>query len=214
MVLSHHVLSPASGVRENDMYLKPKKCEFAKERMEYLGMIISHNSVSMDLVKLAVIQNWPTPTTVKQVQLFLGFGNYYWWFIKKFAHLAQPLNNLLKKDAKFKWTNIIWNPKKEVQWGTCSDDARLDKILSDQNRCFQICLRGSPKTNQYEWWTPLHTYQKHSLKQKGIMMPMTGNYWLSSEPWLNGDITYRGPITQQQYIWITRTWCTFKVLRT
>ena len=64
-------------LQENNMYLKPKKCEFAKERIEYLGMIISHNLVSMDLVKLAGIQNWPTPTTTKQVQSFLGFGNYY-----------------------------------------------------------------------------------------------------------------------------------------
>ena len=86
---------------ENEMYLKLKKCEFAKERIEYLRMIISYNLVSMDLVKLAGIQNWPTPKAVKQVQLFLGFGNYYQWFIKKFPHLAQPLNNLLKKDAKF-----------------------------------------------------------------------------------------------------------------
>ena len=54
-------------LRENDMYLKSKKCKFAKERIGYLGMIISHNSVSMDPVKLAGIQNWPTPTTVKQV---------------------------------------------------------------------------------------------------------------------------------------------------
>ena len=63
-------------LRENNMYLKPKKCEFAKERIEYLGMIISHNSVSMDLVKLAGTQNWLTLTTVKQFQSFLGFGNY------------------------------------------------------------------------------------------------------------------------------------------
>ena len=84
-------------LQENNMYLKPKKCEFTKERIEYLGMIISHNSVSMDPVKLAGIQNWLTLTTVKQV---LGFGNYYQRFIKKFAHLAQPLNNLLKEGCK------------------------------------------------------------------------------------------------------------------
>ena len=70
------------------MYLKPKKCEFTKEKIKYLGMIISHNSVSMDPVKLKGIKDWPTPTTVKQVQLFLGFGNYYRRFIQKFTHLA------------------------------------------------------------------------------------------------------------------------------
>ena len=83
------------------MYLKPKKCKFTREKIKYLGKIISHNSVVMDPVKLKGIRDWPTPTTVKQVWLFLGFGNYYQRFIQKFAHLAQPLNNLLKKDVKF-----------------------------------------------------------------------------------------------------------------
>ena len=67
-------------------------------------MVISHNSVSMDPTKLTGIKNWPTPTTIKQVWSFLGFGNYYQRFIKKFAHLTRPLNNLLKKDAIFEWT--------------------------------------------------------------------------------------------------------------
>ena len=75
-------------LQENDMYLKPKKCKFAREKIEYLGMIISHNSVAIDPVKLKGIKDWPTPTTVKQVQSFLGFGNYYRRFIQKFAHLA------------------------------------------------------------------------------------------------------------------------------
>ena len=75
-------------LQENDMYLKPKKCKFAKEKIEYLGMIISYNSVSMDPVKLKGIKNWPTLTMVKQVQSFLGFGNYYRRFIQKFTHLA------------------------------------------------------------------------------------------------------------------------------
>ena len=59
------------------MYLKVKKCKFAREKIEYLGMIISHNSVAMDPVKLKGIRDWPTTTTIKQVQSFVGFGNYY-----------------------------------------------------------------------------------------------------------------------------------------
>ena len=62
---------------ENDMYCKPQKCKFKKEQTKYLGMVISHNSVLMDPMKLTGIKNWPTLMTIKQVQLFLGFGNYY-----------------------------------------------------------------------------------------------------------------------------------------
>ena len=90
-------------LQENDLYLKPKKCEFNKEHIEYLGMVIQEGKISMDSVKVKGIQDWPKPTTVKQVRSFLGFGNFYRKFIKKFSELAHPLNDLLKKDKIFVW---------------------------------------------------------------------------------------------------------------
>ena len=54
-------------LRENDLFLKAKKCEFEKTKIEYLGMIIEEGRISMDPIKLAGIREWPTPTTVKQV---------------------------------------------------------------------------------------------------------------------------------------------------
>ena len=91
-------------LRDNNLYLKPKKCEFRKPKIEYLGMIVEEGKISMDPVKLGGIRDWPTPTTVKEVRSFLGFGNFYRHFIKGFSELAQPLNDLLKKDKKFEWT--------------------------------------------------------------------------------------------------------------
>ena len=45
-----------------------------------------------------------SPTTVKETRGFLGFGNFYRQFIRHFSNLAKPLNDLLKKDQKFEWT--------------------------------------------------------------------------------------------------------------
>ena len=84
-------------LRENDVYLKPKKCEFEKTRIK-IGMIIEEGKISMDSGKLKGIKEWPVPTTVKQVRGFLGFGNFYRRFIKHFSEVAKPLNDLLKKD--------------------------------------------------------------------------------------------------------------------
>jgi Reverse transcriptase (RNA-dependent DNA polymerase) len=92
-------------LREHDLFLKPKKCEFNKTTMEYLGLIIQKEKLSMDPIKLSGIQDWPTPTTIKQVRGFIGFANFYRRFIKKFSELVLPLNNLLRKDAKFDWNN-------------------------------------------------------------------------------------------------------------
>ena len=54
-------------LREHDLYLKPKKCEFDKTKLEYLGMIVEEGKLAMDPMKLGGIRDWPTPTKVKEV---------------------------------------------------------------------------------------------------------------------------------------------------
>jgi RNase H-like domain found in reverse transcriptase len=85
---------------EHNLFLKAKKCKFCQTRIEYLGMIIEEEKISMDAVKLGGIRNWPVPTTLKQTQSFLGFGKFYQKFISHYSEWARPLNNLTKKDKK------------------------------------------------------------------------------------------------------------------
>jgi hypothetical protein len=92
-------------LRKHDLFLKPTKCEFQKEKIEWLGMIIEEGKISMDPGKLKGISEWPSPNTVKQTRGFLGFGNFYRRFIRHFSEIAKPLNNLLKKDQRFEWTD-------------------------------------------------------------------------------------------------------------
>jgi len=58
----------------------------------------------MEPTKLAGIADWPAPTTVKQVRLFLRFANFYRRFIGKFANISLPLTTLMKKDLTWNWT--------------------------------------------------------------------------------------------------------------
>jgi hypothetical protein len=62
---------------EHKLYLWLEKREFGKNRIEYLGIIISHNKVEMDLVKFAGVVDWPMPSNRKEVQSFVGFINFY-----------------------------------------------------------------------------------------------------------------------------------------
>src|SRR3979411_1256699 len=62
---------------DNDLFLKPEKCEFEQLKVEYLGYVISHNKIEMDPKKLAGISDWPIPKNLRQVRSFLGFGNVY-----------------------------------------------------------------------------------------------------------------------------------------
>jgi len=88
---------------KNNLFLKPKKCKFEKTEVEYLGVIISQNSIKMDPVKVAGVTEWPTPSNRKEVQSFLGFTNFYRRFIQGFSHLAHPLFNLTRKDMEWRW---------------------------------------------------------------------------------------------------------------
>uniref|UniRef100_A0A0W0G4U9 Reverse transcriptase domain-containing protein n=1 Tax=Moniliophthora roreri TaxID=221103 RepID=A0A0W0G4U9_MONRR len=100
---TRHVLEQ---LRENDLYLKPEKCEFEVTKTLFLGMVISPGHISMDETKLAGIKDWEAPKTIKGVRSFLGFANFYHKFIGKYAELVRPLHELTKKDTKFEWTKI------------------------------------------------------------------------------------------------------------
>lgn len=90
-------------LRQNNLYLKAEKCEFEKTKVEYLGLIISEGKIEMDPVKVEGVSKWPEPCTVKEVQSFLGFVNFYRRFIKDFAHIARPLHDLTRKDTSWHW---------------------------------------------------------------------------------------------------------------
>jgi len=76
------------------LFLCPEKCEFCKEQIEYLRLVISENEVSMDPVKVAGVREWPTPENKMDVQAFLGFVNFYRRFIRDFFAKARPLFDL------------------------------------------------------------------------------------------------------------------------
>jgi hypothetical protein len=95
-VLHQQTLRVLQVLQDNDLYLKPEKCEFEKQEVDYLGFIIKPNKIAMDPKKLAGIYDWPSPKNLRQVRSFLGFGNFYRQFIQRFSHIVKPLTNLTK----------------------------------------------------------------------------------------------------------------------
>jgi len=90
-------------LEKHKLYLCPDKCEFEKTTIKYLRVIISHNSIAMDPVKIASITEWPAPTNKKKVQSFLRFTNFYQQFIRAFSEHACLLFNLTQNDSGWCW---------------------------------------------------------------------------------------------------------------
>ena len=68
-------------LRDAGLFVKPKKCEFSVNKTTFLGFIISEEGLEMDPEKINAVLNWDTPKCVKDIQCFLGFANFYQYFI-------------------------------------------------------------------------------------------------------------------------------------
>ncbi len=91
------------ALRNRRLFLKPEKCKFEQQKINYLGLVISENHVAMDPVKVQGVTDWPAPTKVKEVQSFLGFINFYRCFIRDFSEKARPLHALTRRSKQWTW---------------------------------------------------------------------------------------------------------------
>ncbi|MGL5200451.1 MAG: RNase H-like domain-containing protein, partial [Aeromonas veronii] len=90
---------------DHHLYAKLEKCEFHQTSTAFLGYIISAEGVAMDDQKVQAVVNWPIPTTIKELQRFLGFANFYRRFIRNFSLVATPLTSMLRKGG----SGLMWS---------------------------------------------------------------------------------------------------------
>ena len=85
-------------LRHAGLKLKPRKCTFFQQEVQYLGHIVSRERIATDPGKIQKVEAWPIPSSTREVQRFLGFTSYYRRFIKDFATIAGPLHKLTEKN--------------------------------------------------------------------------------------------------------------------
>src|SRR4051812_28991612 len=92
-------------IRANGMFLKPKKCTIAAEEIHLLGHIINKEGIKTDPAKVSAVKEYPAPTSKTEVRAFMGLVGYYRHFIPACSKIAKPINDTLRKDIRFKWTD-------------------------------------------------------------------------------------------------------------
>ena len=127
--------------------LNPKKCKFLQGKIDYLGHTVSAQGIEPQKAYLEVIKDWPVPTTLKDIEVFMGKAGYYRKFIYQFAKIAKPLTDRLRiADA---------NPQKDenghkIKMSKAERRRRLDTPITlnaeelNSFRTLVNCLCSSP----------------------------------------------------------------------
>ncbi|GJP63604.1 hypothetical protein CLOP_g20677 [Closterium sp. NIES-67] len=171
--------TPATRLRNSStgtFYVKLSKSEFALEKVQFLGHMVSAQGVHVDPKKVEAVRTWKTPENVKELQQFLGFANYYNRFVPQYAKLAAPLTNLLKKNPLYKWelkhqeaveqlkqaltsTPVLILPDPEREYvieADASDQAVGAVLMQDQGNGLQPIAYLSKKLHGAELNYPIH----------------------------------------------------------
>lgn len=156
-------------LEEHNLRLRPEKCEFHQEEVEFLGSRISARGITMDPEKVRAIQEWETPGTVKDLQSFLGFANFYRRFIQGYSKITAPLTELTKKEQKYQWTPAAQEAFNELkrQFTTAPILATFDpekKIIVEtdaSDRAIGACISQPDEQGRY------HPIAFHSRKFTG-----------------------------------------------
>lgn len=192
-------------LREHKLYAQASKCDLCKEIVEFLGHIISEQGASTDPKKVEAVLNWAPPANLKELRSFLGFANFYRRFIPNFAHVAGPLNQLLKADVAY-----IWGPDQQAAFEKLKQafasapvlalpDFSKDFVLftDASNYALGACLSQEDETGllrplAYEsrTLTPAeHNYATHEKEMLAIIhaLKVWRHYLLGSKTRVNSD---------------------------
>ena len=100
-----HVRQVMTALMNAGLTLKIKKCKFDTTTVDYLGMVYTPEGLKIQPEKMDAIINWPTPTTVNEIQQFLGATGYVRRYLKNYAGTTRPMTELLRKDQEFDWSD-------------------------------------------------------------------------------------------------------------
>lgn len=102
-------------LRKFGLYASLKKCFFFQEEVEYLGFIVGRQGTSMDPERVRTIEEWPKPTSYRELQVFLGFANFYRRFIEGYSRIVAPLTSLFQGMKKGVKTGVfVWKSEQEA----------------------------------------------------------------------------------------------------
>lgn len=75
------------------------------EKLFFLGYVVDGQGIRLDPTKCSTVQNIPAPTDKKSLERFLGLSGWCAKYVKNYATIVDPLNNLRRKGVQWQWTD-------------------------------------------------------------------------------------------------------------
>ena len=142
-----HVLQVLRRLHERRLQVDIDKCEFNTTRVKYLGMIATTDGIEMDTKKVDAIQKWEALSSVKDVQAFLSFANFYRRFIPDFSRKVKLLNELTKGTQ---YTTRSGN--KKIKYGVFQWSTECQEAFEDLKRAFTTAPVSAHYDSSLETW--------------------------------------------------------------
>jgi hypothetical protein len=130
-----HVEKVMEVLRKNELYVNPDKCEWAMDKVSFLGHTISADGVSVDPTKIQVIKDWPVPANVSQLRSFLGMAGYYRSYVPQYSRVVSDLTSLTGNSQEWVWHDAQQRAFDEAKRLLCSTPIL---IIPDQELPFVI----------------------------------------------------------------------------
>ncbi|MGB8167070.1 MAG: reverse transcriptase domain-containing protein, partial [Chthoniobacteraceae bacterium] len=99
----NHLEQVLTALEKHELYVGMDKCGFGLAEVDFLGHVVSGAGIRPDPAKIVAVQEWPVPSSVKDVRSFLGLTGYYRRFIKHYSAKALPLTELTKAECGWRW---------------------------------------------------------------------------------------------------------------
>ena len=86
------------NLRKHGLFANRKKCRFHKDEVRFLGYVVSAQGVRIGDERIEAVKTWPELKSVPDIQVFIGFANFY-RFIQGFSKRAAPLTSMLRTSS-------------------------------------------------------------------------------------------------------------------
>ncbi|XP_071502154.1 uncharacterized protein [Diadema antillarum] len=137
------LLEVLKRLEKHNVRVKPQKCEFFKDSVEYLGHRVDKDGLHPMKCKVDAIKNAPTPRNISELRSFLGLVQYYGKFMQNLATILHPLNELLKNDVPWRWTHELPVTADDIRKATQTDKvlSKFDIVPRDYDGYFESATR-------------------------------------------------------------------------